>query len=269
MKIFDIYCDASVGNNLRGACAGALVVERNGQTMKFQAVIQPTGTNNSGEICAVLLGVMNAISIKQSTSEPCRFNIFSDSAISIKGVREWIFGWIANANKRGNNILINSEGNPVINQFYFKTIFNQIILNDISIYFYHQLGHVTTNYAGAAKEFHKTNGIPLVRLGLTSEEISNCNNFVDNKTREILRQFLATGSTTFDGVVFDIIANTDYEQVSDQMTIPVISVMEQPLTQNEHYTFALINGPNIIKRYAELVHALDYPSKARVMKYVS
>ena len=274
MRTFDIYCDASVSPSLRGACAGALTVERNSQNVNIQATIQPWGTNNSGEICGLLLGVTSAINIRESTSEPCRFNIFSDSIISIRGVREWIFGWIANANKKGNNILINSEGQPVKNQFYFKTIFNQIILSNLDVHFYHQPGHVTGNYgsaayAGAAREFQKVNGIPLVRLGLTSEMISTYNNFIDGRTRDILREYLAKGTTNFEGISIDIIANTDYENVTATMVIPVINVMDSPIAANEQYNFAILNGKNIVKKYAELVHALDYPSKAKIMKYVS
>lgn len=269
MRTFDIYCDASVGSNLRGACAGALTIERGSPNMSIQAIIQPQGTNNSGEICALLLGVNSACSIKESTSEPCRFNIFSDSIISIRGVREWIFGWIKNANKNGNNILVNSEGEPVKNQFYFKTIFNQILLSDLEAYFYHQPGHVSGNYAHAAKEFQKVNGLPLVRLGLTSEVISTFNNFIDSRTRDILREYLATGNIPMNGITIDMIANTEYEKVTEVMTVPVIHVMDNPITTQEHYSLALINGKNIICRYAQLVHALDYPSKAKIMKYVS
>ena len=275
MKIYDIFCDASVTNHMRGACAGALATERYSQNSRLYAVIQPNGTNNSGEICALLLGVTSAINIKQSTSEPCRFNIFSDSIISIRGVREWIFGWIANANKNKNNILINSEGKPVMNQFYFKTIFNQIIIGDLEAHFYHQPGHVTGNYgsaaySGAAKEFLKVNGIPIVRLGLTAEMISTFNNFIDGRTRDILREYLAKGTTNFEGVSIDMIANTEYEAVSNSMLVPVITnVMDNPLTNDEQYNFAFLNGKNIITKYASLVHALDYPSKAKIMKYIS
>ena len=268
MLTYDIFCDASVTNSLRGACAGALIVKRHSQDSYMQAVIQPTGTNNSGEICAILLGVANAIAIKESTSEPCRFNIFSDSIISIRGVREWIFSWIENANKNGNNILINSSGKPVINQFYFKTIFNQIILHNLDVYFYHQDGHVNNNYARAAKDFQKVNGIPLVRLGLSSEEVSTFNNYVDGRTRDILRNFM-NNKPSMEGVVFDVIANTEYENITSQMTIPSVRVMNSPIPDVQHYSFSVLNGPNIIRRYGELVHALDYPSKSRVMKYLT
>ena len=267
MKVYDIFCDASVGQNLRGACAGALIVERHSQQNYMQAVIQPNGTNNSGEICAILLGISNAIALKESTSEPCRFNIFSDSIISIRGVREWIFSWIENANKNKNNVFINSSGKPVINQFYFKVIFNQIILHELDAYFYHQDGHVTGNFAKAAKDFQKINGIPLVRLGLTSEEISTFNNYIDGRTRDILRNFL-NNRPAMEGIVFDIIANTDLENITEQMTVPVIRVMDQQITENEHQSFAVINGTNIIRKYASLVHALEYPSKSRVIKYL-
>ena len=149
-----------------------------------------------------------------------------------------------------------------------------MIRSDLDVHFYHQPGHVTGNYgsaayAGAAREFQKVNGIPLVRLGLTSEMISTYNNFIDGRTRDILREYLAKGTTNFEGISIDMIANTDYENVTETMVIPVINVMDSPIAANEQYNFAILNGKNIVKKYAELVHALDYPSKAKIMKYVS
>lgn len=269
MKTYDIYCDASVGSNLRGACAGALVTERYGQTSYMQACIQPDGTNNSGEICAILLGVTNAINIMENSKEDCRFNIFSDSIIGIRGVREWIFHWIANANRNGNNVFVNSSGEPVSNQVYFKLIFNNIILRNLDAHFYHQRGHVTSHYENCASTFAQTNGINLMRLGLTAERISLYNNHVDNITREILRTYLRDNKLTMDGISFDNMANTELEAaMASGIAIPKIDVLDAPSTQFNQ-EFAILDGKQIIKKYATLIHADEYPSKYRISKYIS
>lgn len=269
MKIYDIFCDASVMNSLRGACAGALVTERFSQNSQLHAVIQPNGTNNSGEICAILQGVAVAIQIRNQCREPCRFNIFSDSIISIRGVREWIFHWIYNANKNKNNILISASGEPVSNQIYFKIIFNMILLNNISVYFYHQKGHVEGRYKGVGELFERNNGISLIRLGLTPEYISTFNNYVDGRSRDILRQYFNQGNISMDGISFDPIANTDYEKITTEMSIPIIDVSNNEPSPSESMNFAMLNGSNIVSKYADLVHAMDYPSANRISKYIS
>lgn len=270
MRVFDIFCDASVTNTLRGACAGALVAERFSQNSQMSAVIQPFGTNNSGEIAAILQGVMAAINVKNFLhGEECRFNIFSDSVISIKGVREWIFQWIYNANKANSNMLTTSSGDPVANQIYFKVIFNLIILNNISLYFYHQKGHVDNKFHLVSSQFQQTNGISLIRLGLTPEYISMFNNYVDNRTRDIIRQYFNNGNLSMSGISFDSIANTKYEEMARDMPIPVISVDPEDVTPSDGANFAMLNGKHIIAKYAELVHASEYPSSVKMSRYIS
>ena len=268
MKIYDIFCDASVTDSLRGACAGALLTERYSQLSQLYAVIQPSGTNNSGEICAVLQGVSIACNIKQSTSEPCRFNIFSDSIISIRGIREWIFHWIYNANQNRNNILISSSGKPVSNQIYFKFIFNSILLNNLEVYFYYQKGHVENRYRYAAVQFEMINGISLIRLGLTAEYISTFNDHVDGRTRDILRQYTNSGHISMNGIRFDTIANTSDEYITQEIPVPYINANADSLLINNK-SFDTLNGSGIISRYSKLIHADEYPSWNKISKYIS
>ena len=271
MRIYDIFCDASVDKSLRGACAGALITERGSQITQLKTIIQPTGTNNSGEICAVLIGVLSAIEIKENTHDQCVFNIFSDSIISINGCRNWIFNWIANANKNNNFTFVNTSGTPVINQIYFKLIFNNIIMHNLDLHFYHQIGHVDTSYkyAKLIEEFKKINGINLVRLGLTAECISSNNSYVDHRTRDILRAYKEQQKITIDGCTFDIVANTEYETISDTMPIPYINVVDNPPNEDEHFGMHILTGKQIISKYAALVHALEYPGGNKILKYIS
>lgn len=269
MRTFDIFCDASVnGANLRGACAGALIVERGNRNSYIQAVIQPNGTNNSGEICALLIGVNSAIAIKESTGEQCVFNIFSDSIISIRGVREWIFGWISSARANGNNVFISSSNKPVINQMYFKLIFNNILLHNLDVHFYHQDGHVVGKFYKAESNFVKVNGVYPIRLGLTIAELCTFNNYIDGRTRAILKRYISSGMP-IDGVSLDNIANTSAEDMaSTDMPIPVIGIKDQDVQSPQvNYSFSILPGDEALKRYATLIHASEYPSAHKVAAY--
>ena len=271
MKIYDIFCDASaLSGDRRGACAGSLVCERMSQHTALHASIQPTGTNNSGEIGAILNAVYLAGQIKEKNPyEVFTFNIFSDSIISIRGVREWIFHWIYNANKQRNNILTLSNGTPVSNQIYFKIIFNQIILNRLDIHFYHQIGHGTNKYEKIASSFYKNNGIPIMRVGLTAEFITSCNEYVDGRTRDILRQYANNGHMSMSGVWFDNLSDEYYGRVTENVPIPVIcDIRNDEPSLADGFNFSMLNGKNVIETYAKLIHALDYPGGDNIRKYI-
>ena len=270
MKIYDIFCDASaLSGGQRGACAGCLVCERMSQHNELHASIQPTGTNNSGEIGALMNAVYIAGQLKEASNDVCYFNIFSDSIISIRGVREWIFHWIYNANKKRNNILTLASGVPVSNQIYFKIIFNQIILNRLDIHFYHQIGHGTNKYEKIASSFYKNNGIPIMRLGLTAEFITSCNEYVDGRTRDILRQFVTNGHMSMSGVWFDNLADEFYGRVTENVPVPVIcDVCDNEPSESESFNFSMLNGKSIIETYAKLIHALEYPGGENIRKYI-
>lgn len=268
MKTFDIYCDASVQKSLRGACAGALIVERGSPKTSMKAVIQPNGTNNSGEIGAILLGTSCALEIRNTTPDLCQFNIFSDSNIGIRGVREWMFHWIAMANQAGNYKLINNSGQPVANQMFFKCIFNFLVMHNLQIHFYHQAGHVNRYFAQAAKTFEDDNGIPLFRLGLSAETISSYNNFVDTRTRSLLRDYFGgEHKTPVEGVMIANIDIDELEYQTDNMAVPYIIANTPPTSYQFNNPY--FDGKETIKLYAKCVYALDYPSGNKIKKYLA
>lgn len=264
MRIFDIFCDASVTNSLRGACAGAFVSERFTQGAKLYINIQPQGTNNSGEIAAIMQGIIAAINIRYAVFEPCRFNIFSDSIISIKGIREWMFQWLNTANKSGTTTFTSSSGTPVANQIYFKTIFNLITLNGIELFFYHQKGHVDGRYREVATMFEKINGISLMRLGLTPEYISACNNYIDMKTRAIIHRYFDMKDT--DNLLF--CTDIDIECGYNILDTTIMIDNDQP-SFDESINFPIFCGKSFIQQYATLIHAMEYPSANKIAKYIS
>ena len=206
--VYDIFCDASVGPNRKGCCAGVLIERRpmifvtdtgdsqvfGGPDRTFLYSIQPEGTNNSGEIAAIAMGVMAAYDINRQLSEYKRyipwFNIFSDSLISIKGVREWFPNWLKNMDKDGN--LISSSGSIVANQEFFKYIYNTITLNEININFFHQDAHVISNVTKIVPSFMRNNnGIAPRDIGISCMQLCASNDFVDNETRRIINTLTA------------------------------------------------------------------------------
>lgn len=194
--IYDIYCDASVGPELRGCCSGALIERReapygNPQRV-FITLTQPNGTNNSGEAAAVALGLKSALDLynySKSIGYIAHYNVFSDSLITIRGVREWLPKWVKSQDPNGN--LLNSSRDIVANQDFFKYIFNTIISNPgMYIKFYHQDGHVTDNFNRMRKNFKKFNGISPEDIGLNPTTLCLCNDFVDVETRRLINQYL-------------------------------------------------------------------------------
>lgn len=194
--IYDIFCDASVAPGLRGACAGCTINHRyihdNAVIIAEQEsffVIQPDGTNNSGELEALLLSIYRALDIRERNAIagiPVSINIFSDSMISVKGIREWIFNWVYM-----DRVLYKRDGSTVMNQNYIKLIYNAIVMNRLKINIYHQKGHVGNNYDKAAKTFHSSNGIFCNTIGVTPQYISAYNDKIDRLTRDTLSQYLS------------------------------------------------------------------------------
>jgi ribonuclease HI len=98
-----IYCDGSCALTNPGPCAwGAVLVDPTGREREYSGFIQEMGTNNIAELTA-------AISALSRTPVGCRVTLYSDSEYVIKGLSEWIKGWM----RRG---WVNSSGKPVANQ---------------------------------------------------------------------------------------------------------------------------------------------------------
>lgn len=194
LTIYDIFCDASVGPELYGACAGFLVENRSVPIARQMfKLIQPNGTNNSGEVAAVAGAVNFAANWTHQMSQynaPTHFNIFSDSLITIRGIREWMLTWCKNAN---GNCLKNAAGKDVSNQEYYKYIYWLVTSFPVSLSFYHQPGHVTKDFEIVEPEFIKQNGgTTLEQVGLTPAHICMSNDEVDRETRRTINDFLVT-----------------------------------------------------------------------------
>jgi ribonuclease HI len=186
-NVLNIFCDASITkkpDKTYIGCPGTICVRTgHGEQPKIAETaynIFDNATNNYSEIYAILMGL-------QCANPYQTVNLFSDSKISIYGVREWIFGWLNNRDR--NNLMCNSSGNPVSNQDVFLHIVRYIVNNNLSINFYHQFGHVNVAKANSLQDakrgFKESNGFDISMDDVIA--ISNYNNYVDNMTREVLK----------------------------------------------------------------------------------
>ena len=160
-NILNIFTDASIEkfNDSYIGSAGSIIV-LNEEIIDQDIQILYPATNNLSEIYSLKLGIIQALKYRNPNIK--RINIFSDSKISVFGLREWIFKWVCN-NKNGT--LYSSSGTPVSNQTYFLEIINLIIMNQLYINIYHQRGHKNPNKYQDIVEFKKSfrdsNGIDI------------------------------------------------------------------------------------------------------------
>ena len=149
---------------------------------------------NAAEILAILLGVGEALRIRDNVYPNAIFRLFSDSGISLFGLRDWMVNWIKNMGS--DNILRTSQKEPVINQQTFIKIYNMIVNHNLKIELYHQKGHITMTDKAlreARAYFIKQNKVTPDMLGLSIENIVAFNNMVDNDTRVIEKTYIESG----------------------------------------------------------------------------
>lgn len=136
-----IFTDGSIdkdkGSSCGSAVIGLLVTEDDGsmtlRNIKSYSKYYANGTNNVGELSAILLGLEKAFSMYQSTDKHTyNFLIFSDSEYAIKALTEWVFGWYKSYTyQRQNGIVIPSMmtkgGTPVQNAQFICAIIHFIV----------------------------------------------------------------------------------------------------------------------------------------------
>lgn len=194
----NVFTDASVQHHRDGiteSVAGALVqyYDSNGQ-IKYDTRctrLMPS-TNNEGEIYAIYMGIQQCIShMNANPRTKFVYNIFSDSKISISGLREWYKGWIKNGRPKG--ILMNSLGDPIANQQIFLMCMNSIIISNIKIQFWHVRGHMRVNSEHDIRKFmedfrryNSTSERPTIEL---SQTMMHFNDIIDNLSRDMLTPY--------------------------------------------------------------------------------
>lgn len=187
----NIFTDASVRNmNYGFDSASGFVAMMGNEKLAEQIQINRNTTNNFGEIYAIQMAVQLAFDVRRSMSkQPKYINIFSDSLISVKGLREWFDGWTLD----DNGYLLNSSGEKVANQNIIASIMNMIITYNIDVSFFHIKGHINFNKDSevekALSKFEQHNGtVGIGKIGKdTMRRMLECNDYVDNATRESLQ----------------------------------------------------------------------------------
>lgn len=219
MEVINIFCDASIDINRKVACGGCFISMQTeyGEFVELgnKMMIQENATNNSSEIMAIWIGVVEAYKLRKHYPHAV-FRLFSDSKISLYGLRDWLKNWIRNMDADGN--LISSQGTVVANQQYFIEIFNTIVKNNLKIELYHQRGHVggagsKMTLPEARVKFIRANKVPPESLGVNIEYLCEYNNKIDNATRMAVQAYCNNGV---------LVENTSIE-----MPYPLMSVLDK------------------------------------------
>ena len=188
-KKLEIFCDASMRKFPNGrsfGCAGALTVLDNQPYGMPYLKVLPDSTNNESEAMAVYLAVEAAYAMTQLFGEFEEIVVYSDSRLSVFGLKVWMENWISMMH---NNVLYTKQGVAVSNQNIFKMIYDFLARNDIKIRLLHCKGHVNVlsrkHIITAANVFYESNGFypseaEIIRL-------ANFNNYIDVATRDNLK----------------------------------------------------------------------------------
>lgn len=180
----NIFVDASIRriNKYRSAgCFGAVAYIGNTKVDEDYRICTKS-TNNDSEIKAIRSGVGLAIKWRNQVRV---INLFSDSQVSIFGLRDRIYSW-----KIENNKLTGSGDSVIKNQAIYIEIMNMIVNNNLIINFYHQKGHVNPDsYPSLETAVHTFISSNFVREKVDIEFIrfiSFKNNEVDKTSRSYL-----------------------------------------------------------------------------------
>lgn len=192
-NVINIFTDASMSpggdnNGFVPGCYGFITMQGEIE-INSGLYIDTFCTVNRAEIKGIKCAVLEAIRLRNAGFRGM-INIFSDSQISVMGIREWIFNW----NQRGNS-LITSSGKEVANQSEFIEIVLLIVQYNPFVNFYHINGHInvhdTKSLYKAISTFKRSNmnhNTPDNNIDFGFIKfVSLCNNEIDNRTRWHLR----------------------------------------------------------------------------------
>lgn len=199
----NIFTDASIigrSGNFTGCYGVVAVVGDNIMDQTYKLVSNTT--NNNSEIKGIRAGL--GIAMKYSNMYK-NINIFSDSLISINGLKSYIYGWKINPN---DGMLYTKMKKKVVNQAIFiecHRILRDLENSDSMITLYHQPAHVNNNYnelLKSAESFRRSNNI-YGKIDLNfMRYICTWNNHVDNNSRSMLRRNRNNENVYMDPLIF-------------------------------------------------------------------
>lgn len=182
--VLNIFCDASIKKTNSGrtyGCPGSIAVDTTGSSVDYRHTILVDSTNNESEITAIVMAIQQNIEYKNMYPI---INIFSDSKISVNGLRDWMLNWISNSK---DGVLMSTSG-EVANQQIFLHALNLIMYNLDSFRLYHVDGHKNPENPSQVNkvinDFERFNGI---KIGpIEAKYLCYYNGVIDNKTRDEL-----------------------------------------------------------------------------------
>lgn len=188
-KALNIFTDASVVNKTISLPA-YIAVEGITWNESSYGMALANSTNNEGEVYAIKLAIQSCINPYILNMMDINYggryiNIFSDSKITVFGLREWYSSWIKN---KRNGILVSSSGTPVANQEIYISIMRIIHDYDLRVNFYHVSGHV--NYLNNKEIFKAMDDFKKFNYGISIPhhfacEIAILNDRIDKFSRTI------------------------------------------------------------------------------------
>lgn len=185
-RTLNIFSDASMIKDY--GCYSVIAVCKDSIIDSYCHPVSNTTVNNSE-----IKGIRAALTLALRWQNAFDFiNIFSDSLISVMGLKEYIYRWKYNPN---DQLLYTSMNRPASNQFIFIECYQMLMelckRQNCMVRIFHQNGHVNNGYGELIKAmntFIKTNSINgKVDLNLI-RYISTYNNYVDNFSRSTLRK---------------------------------------------------------------------------------
>lgn len=193
----NVFTDASVTkrNGITYSAPGYYAVigtnVENANIIYQDCIVIKNSTNNEGEIYAIYMALQKILDILKLNKNIKYVNLYSDSKISVLGLRSWIYGWIKHAK---DGYLYNSSGDLVSNQSIFMSCIYLILDNKLNINILHVNGHGNINnkdniikYRDSFKDVNKIKpyiGIDFAKI------LMNYNNYIDDYTRTSLLNFL-------------------------------------------------------------------------------
>ena len=186
----NIFTDASVINRSISLPAFIMLDGKENKEVNHYGMALANSTNNEGEVYAIKLAIQSCLNPFILNMMDIYYggryiNIFSDSKITVLGLREWYASWIKN---KRNGILVSSSGTPVANQEIFIYIMKMIHDYDLKVNFYHVSGHVNVHNSKQLftmiQDFRKFNYDIRISYEFAAF-ISDMNNKIDNFTRSI------------------------------------------------------------------------------------
>lgn len=185
----NIFTDASVrdhGDIVESVAGSVGIIPEMQPVCRYTRLIG--STNNEGEVYAIYMGILMAIDYITYSRGPKIINLFSDSKISVFGLRDWYHGWISYS--LNSDKLISSSGQPVKNQEIFIRCMNLIIYYGLKINIYHLRGHIDPSkqrdYYKFLSDFVRSNYLKDEPSRELINTLSEFNNMVDYNTRLLL-----------------------------------------------------------------------------------